>query len=499
MDSMLIKNVPKIKAVMLAAAVAASLFMLIIGVVLLLMDHERSHLPRIMPAFLLFLSPVPVTSGMFLVRAINRYATELEALATRDPLTELYNQRTFWNLLQYEIQRAKRQGYRFSLLLIDLDNFKVINDKYGHDVGDLYLKEFASTLRTAVRKGDIPARYESDNFAAILPVCDEEQAYVVAKRIIDAMRDRAVTLPDGLRIRETVSIGASVYPNHAEQPQDLFLLAERMLAQAKSAGKDHMAFPGAQDNIGLIRDLGESCILILEALHNRENKKLVPYFQPIVDVTDKSVLAYEVLTRIVMNDRVLPAAAFIEAAENMGAIGKIDYRLIEQAFAVVKERNYPGTLFLNLSPKAMVIRDFIPTILALFRDFGIRPETMVFEITERDTVKNLETIEGFVHKLRDEGFRFAIDDFGAGYSSFQYLRSFAVDYLKVDGEFIRNLHGSGTIEREIVSSIAGLANRLKIKTIAEYVETEGILGEVRSAGIHYAQGYYIKHPSPDLG
>jgi len=272
-----------------------------------------------------------------------------------------------------------------------------------------------------------------------------------------------------------------------------------MLRRAKSSGKDHMAFPSEQDDIKMVRNMGDTNILILEALHSRKHKKLVPYFQPIVDVKTRSVLAYEVLTRILVDDRVIPAAQFIEAAENMGAIGKIDYQLIEQAFTIVKERNYPGTLFLNLSPKALVIRDFIPTVRSLFRDFGIKPETMVFEITERDTVKNMHMVETFVRKLREDGFRFAIDDFGAGYSSFQYLKTFAVDYLKVDGEFIRNLQGAGAVEKEIVMSIAALADRLKIKTIAEYVETEGILSEVESAGIHYAQGYYIKHPSPDLG
>ena len=496
---MLIKNIHRVKSLLFAGAVVATLFMAVLGAALLLVQGELAPFPRIMAALLLVLSPVPVTGSIFLIRAINRYALEMESFATRDPLTGLYNQHTFWDLLQYETQRAKRQDYKFSLLLIDLDNFKVINDKYGHEVGDLYLKEFADVLRAAVRKGDIPSRYEGDNFMAILPICDEEQAYVVAQRIMDTMRGKAINLPDGLQIRETVSIGASVFPSHAEQPHDLYLLADSMLGRAKSSGKDHMAFPSEQDNITLLRNMGDTNILILEALHSRKHKKLVPYFQPIVDVQTRTVLAYEVLTRILANDRVIPAADFIEAAENMGAIGKIDYQLIEQAFIIAKERNYPGTLFLNLSPKAMVIRDFIPTIRSLFRAFDIKPETMVFEITERDTVKNVRMIEDFVHKLRSEGFRFAIDDFGAGYSSFQYLKSFPVDYLKVDGEFIRNMQGAGTIEREIVSSIAALANRLKIKTIAEYVETEGILGEVAAAGIHYAQGYYIKRPSPDLG
>jgi EAL domain-containing protein (putative c-di-GMP-specific phosphodiesterase class I) len=123
---------------------------------------------------------------------------------------------------------------------------------------------------------------------------------------------------------------------------------------------------------------------------------------------------------------------------------------------------------------------------------------MVFEITERDTVKNVRLFESFVRQLKDEGFRFAIDDFGAGYSSFQYLKNFPVDYLKVDGEFIRTMGGNGTIEREIVTSIASLASRLNIKTIAEFVESESILNEVDTAGIDYAQGYHIQRPSPNL-
>jgi EAL domain-containing protein (putative c-di-GMP-specific phosphodiesterase class I) len=270
-----------------------------------------------------------------------------------------------------------------------------------------------------------------------------------------------------------------------------------MLGQAKSSGKDNMAFPSDGDNVEMLKNLGEKNIMILDALRHHK-KRIVPYFQPIVDVKNRSIMAYEVLTRIVMDDRVIPAADFIEAAESMGAIGKIDYQLIEQTFIIVAEKHYTGTLFLNLSPKAMVISDFMPTVRALFRDYAIKPGSMVFEITERDTVKNVKLFENFVRSLKDEGFRFAIDDFGAGYSSFQYLKNFPVDYLKVDGEFIRTMGGTGIMAREIVTSIASLAGRLNIKTIAEFVESESIMTEVNTAGIDYAQGYHIQRPSPNL-
>jgi len=491
------KNLKQLSSFLLAGAAAVSLVMALAGGILFIYDHSLSAAMKAVSIAVLALSPFPLASTTVLVRRLGRFAKDAESYATRDSLTGLYNQHTFWDLLQYETERSLRQKYKFSLLLIDIDNFKIINDKYGHEVGDRFLKEFTVILRSAVRKGDIPARYAGDNFTAILPVCDEEQAYVVAKRIKDNLRNHSVTLPDGTSIQETVSIGVSVFPSHAQDAQDLFLLADSMLMQAKSSGKDHVAFPSDQDNVELLKNLGEKNIMILDALRGR-NKKIVPYFQPIMNVKDRSIAAHEVLTRIVMDGKVIPAADFIEAAESMGAIGKIDYQLIEQTFALVKEKKYGGTLFLNLSPKAMVIGDFMPTVKALFRDYGIDPGQMVFEITERDTVKNIGLIEGFVRNLRDEGFRFAIDDFGAGYSSFHYLKSFPIDFLKVDGEFIRNMQGSGTVEREIVTSIASLANRLSIRTIAEYVESEAILGQVESAGIGYAQGYFIQRPSPDL-
>jgi EAL domain-containing protein (putative c-di-GMP-specific phosphodiesterase class I) len=141
----------------------------------------------------------------------------------------------------------------------------------------------------------------------------------------------------------------------------------------------------------------------------------------------------------------------------------------------------------------------MPTIRKMMRDYGLDPSKLIFEITERDTVKNIKLIEKFIHELKQDGFRFAIDDFGSGYSSFQYIKTFSIDFLKVDGEFIRNMgRGSDCTERHIVTSIAALAGNLNIKTIAEYVESKNILTEVETAGINYAQGYYIQKPSPDL-
>ena len=482
---------------LISGTAAASVLMAGAAIYLLSGSHSFSTGSEVLAALLMVCSPFPIAGTLLLLQELSRSSKDMERFATRDPLTNLYNQHTFWDLLQYETQRSQRQGYKFTLLLIDIDNFKIINDKFGHEVGDQFLKDFSLILKFAVRKGDIPARYTGDDFAAILPVCDEEQAFVVARRIRDNLREHALTLPDGNEVQHTASIGVAVFPSHAQDAQDLYLLADNMLHQAKTAGKDTVAFPSERDNVEMLKNLGDKNIMVLNALRRR-NMRIVPYFQPIMNLENRSVAAYEVLTRIQMADRIIPAADFIEAAENMGAIGKIDYQLMEQAFTIVRQKNFTGTLFLNLSPKAMVISDFMPTVRSLFRTYGISPDSMVFEITERDTVKNVSLFESFVRELREEGFRFAIDDFGAGYSSFHYLKTFPVDYLKVDGDFIRGMT-DGSVTREIVTSIASLANRLGIKTIAEYVETEAILVEVRTAGIQFAQGYFIQQPSPDLG
>jgi diguanylate cyclase (GGDEF)-like protein len=150
------------------------------------------------------------------VRTIALYTREVERFATRDPLTNLYNQISFWDLLKYETERSKRQQYKFSLLVIDIDNFKTVNDTYGHEIGDSYLKSFSSILRAAVRGGDITARYDGDQFTAILPLCDEGQAYIVAQRFIESVRELSLPLPDGGKLTGTASIGVAVYPTTQE-------------------------------------------------------------------------------------------------------------------------------------------------------------------------------------------------------------------------------------------------------------------------------------------
>jgi EAL domain-containing protein (putative c-di-GMP-specific phosphodiesterase class I) len=181
----------------------------------------------------------------------------------------------------------------------------------------------------------------------------------------------------------------------------------------------------------------------------------------------------------------------------MGIINQLDFIVIEKAFKEVRKKNYRGKLFVNLSPRSLILGEYINNVKQLAADNKIPPSSFVFEITEREAVRNRALVEKFARDLKSEGFKFAIDDFGSGFSTFHYLKLFPVDFIKIDGEFIINLP-KDHMDKIFVKSIIALARDLKIKTIAEHIETAEILQMVQELGVDYAQGYYIREPALEI-
>ncbi len=428
------------------------------------------------------------------VKAIYKYTKDLEHYATRDPLTGLYNQRMFWELLASEEKRVHRGDESFALVVIDLDNFKRVNDGYGHHVGDTFLQRVAEALKKAVREADQLARYGGDEFCVILPQADEAEAHGVARRIAEALEEFAFDQPNGVSLKATASIGIAVYPQHGKTPKDIFLIADNMMYKAKRSGKNAIAAPDDDELAEAFRKQAEKMAMIQRAV---DQKRIVPYFQPICVVGDGQVAIHELLMRIEIDGRIVPAGEFIAEAERMGLVHQMDYQLIEKAFVRVREENYRGMLFINLSPKSLLIGEFVGKVRRLAELHGIEPGQIVFEITERETVGNLAVLEAFVLELKEQGFCFAIDDFGSGYSSFHYIKHFPVDFIKIEGEFVRNIVDD-EVYRAFVKSIATLAHELKMRTIAEFVENREILVELQAFGIDYAQGYYLGRPRTEL-
>ncbi len=430
------------------------------------------------------------------IKAIHKYTRDLEYYATRDPLTDLYNQRVFWELLGYEIGRSNRHNAKCTLLLIDLDNFKLINDHYGHATGDRFLQRFAEAVDASLRGGDILARYGGDEFVVVLPETDVEQGYAIAQRVLAAAKSVSLEAnPDGEQIRGSVSIGLAVYPDHASDAKDLFLFADNMMYRAKAEGKERVSLPSTEDVMAVFRDVSEMGVAVLAAVNER---RVIPFFQPIMGLDGNRLAAVEVLSRLEVNGELMRADQFIEIAEKIGIIHRLDTIVIEAALAQIKDIDFDGYIFFNLSPRALVLSEFARTLRTVVKASGIAPERIVFEITERDTVKNLSLLERFITDLKSEGFGLAIDDFGSGFSSFHYLRRFPFDFLKIEGDFIANMLNSER-DRVFVQSITSLAKALNIKVVAEFVESDEVLQMLRELEIDFAQGYYIGRPDRKVG
>jgi EAL domain-containing protein (putative c-di-GMP-specific phosphodiesterase class I) len=222
----------------------------------------------------------------------------------------------------------------------------------------------------------------------------------------------------------------------------------------------------------------------------------LPFYQEIIDLKDMSLFGFEVLMRIKFNGRFLSAGEFVNVAERIGAMQKLDLLLIERVFENYKlfENKFPLFIFINMVPDNAT-EEFAEKVRALADKYSVPTNNVVFEITERKAIEDIMRVVSFVRKLKNEGFRFAIDDFGSGYSSFYYLKYLPVDFLKIEGEFIKTLPNSPT-DRVFIEGIVSVARKMGIKTIAEYVENEEVLEVVKDLGIDYAQGYYLGKPEP---
>ncbi|MGE5505960.1 MAG: putative bifunctional diguanylate cyclase/phosphodiesterase [Actinomycetota bacterium] len=455
--------------------------------------HEMTMHPdltRRLKSKVKWISEVDDLSNHFnrLLRTVEEYHAKLEEVSVKDPLTRLYNRRKFSEFLKGEIDRAARHRHSFCLVQIDLDSFKNVNDTFGHPVGDMVLRELASVLEGALRRTDVLARTGADEFAVLLTETTREEGERVAEKLRQSIADAQLGLSLG-GVRITASLGLVSYPDDGEDHQRLAIAADMATYKAKRGGKNQVAVLGRDDDTTVaVFSQGE---MVRTAL---AEGRLVPWFQPLVDVATGRVRAYEVLARVMDGDDAVCAGDFIEAAEELGLAAEIDEAVFSRTLEIAKSGAFgDAKLFFNLSAKSLADRERMAALPDRLAKAGIDPARVVLEITEREALPRFGDVVVLVNELRALGLQFALDDFGAGFSSFMYLKYITVDTVKIEGSFIRHMVADER-DRIMVHHIHAMARDFGLNTVAEFVEDEETMDMLRQMGIDLAQGFHVGRP-----
>ncbi|MDA0168351.1 EAL domain-containing protein [Solirubrobacter taibaiensis] len=443
-------------------------------------------------------SPLQTDDGTVLTAIIRditerkRFENQLQHLADHDALTELFNRRRFDQELAEFVSYAARYGGQGALYLLDLDRFKYVNDTRGHKAGDEVIRAVGRALHDSVRKTDVVARLGGDEFAVLLRDADQDTAERIAQGMLETIRERRLPL-EGQRISMTTSIGIVCFGDEEPRGEDLMVSADLAMYAAKEAGGNryHVATSDGGEYVSGMQLRLNWADQIRRAL---DEDRFVLYCQPILELATDTVTQYELLLRMIGDDgEIVMPAAFIDTAERFGLIQEIDQWVAKKAIHLLAEHdvrlevNVSGKSMDNLAIPELVEREIAAT--------GIDPSRLVFEITETAAIANMEQARAFAERLTRLGCRFALDDFGAGFSSFYYLKYLPLDYLKIDGDFIRSLTSSVT-DQLVVKSMVDIARGMGMKTIAEFVEAPETVAMLREKGVDYSQGYYHGAPRP---
>ncbi len=426
-------------------------------------------------------------------RELNR---RLSYHASHDILTGLVNRREFENRLERALKSARARETSYALLYLDLDQFKIVNDSCGHSAGDALLGQLGALLKSKIRWRDTLARLGGDEFGVLLESCSLDEAMQTAEALRIAIGDYKF-LWDDRTFRLGVSIGVVPITAENEDVAALLSAADSACAAAKEAGRNRI-HSFQENDIDLMRRRRELqwAARINNAL---EENRFELYRQTIKPLqAEEEGAHYEILLRMRdENGGVISPALFIEAAERYGITPSIDRWVIRSAFrwlvSEADERERLAMCSINLSGQSLGDEKFLPFVVEQFQMSGLDATKICFEITETAAIASYSQANRFINALKELGCLFALDDFGTGLSSFGYLKHFPVDFLKIDGSFVKEiLHDP--IDREMVRSINEIGHLTGKKTIAEFAENEEIITMLRGMGIDYAQGYGVSEP-----
>lgn len=423
--------------------------------------------------------------------------------AQHDDLTGLINRREFENRLERCLARLEEARPQHVLCYLDLDQFKLVNDTCGHGAGDELLKQISVLFAHRVRDKDTLARVGGDEFALLLENCSLSDAQQIVNDLLKLVRDYRFAYDDKV-FNVGMSIGMVVIDASFQTASNVMQAADAACFSAKKAGKNQSYLYSAGDVEMMQR---QSAVAVVSDLTSTiDDEQFILYCQPIVPISpyasarEKALQHYEVLIRkLDAAGQLIMPTSFISSAERYHLMPNIDRWVIKNTFAAYRQlldvsRDNCDYLFsINLSGTSLGEKGLLGFIREQFAIYAIPPSSICFEITETAAIVNLKNTINLFTALRKIGCKFALDDFGSGMSSFMYLKNFEVDYLKIEGSFVKEMH-TNRIDHAMVRSIHSVAEALNIKTVAEFVENEEVLSELRAIGVHYGQGLHLGSP-----
>jgi len=427
-------------------------------------------------------------------RELNR---RLSYAASHDPLTELVNRAEFEDRLDRAVKSATAGETEYAILYLDLDQFKIVNDSCGHGAGDKLLSELSALLKAKVRWRDTLARLGGDEFGVLLESCTLDEALRTAESLRAVVNEFKFTTDDQ-SFRLGVSIGVVPITPATDDVASLLTAADSACAAAKDAGRNRV-YSYQENDIDLMKRRREMqwAARISNALEESRFELFRQTIQPLQPGLDTGA-HYELLLRMRDEQGALVSPdLFIVAAERYGLTPSIDRWVISQALrwlvSEADERKRLSLCSINLSGQSLADETFLPFVIDQFQKSGLDGRLICFEITETAAIASYSQANRFIHALKEIGCRFALDDFGTGLSSFGYLKHFPVDFLKIDGSFVKEiLHDP--IDREMVRSINEIGHLTGKQTIAEFAENAEIITMLRGIGVDYAQGYGVSEP-----
>ena len=417
---------------------------------------------------------------------------DLEYLAMHDGLTGLFNRLYFESELKQYTAMAARGNGPHALLYLDLDRFKVINDTLGHHHGDMVLKNISSLIKTRLRKSDFFSRIGGDEFALLLPNTKQKTALTLAINICKLLDDYQCKI-EGKIFKVNCSIGIAEIIGDQYPADEYMKQADIALYAAKKQGRNLAHIYSENDTLST--DL-QASLEWARTLHQAvAEDNLVLHFQPIVDIASKEVAYYEALVRLELGGRIVLPGEFIPALEREGDMSLLDRQVISKAIYYLARHPELHKIAINLSAQGFSDERLLPLIKDKINQYDVDPSRIIFELTESASLSNITATQSMVEKLSVLGCAFSIDDFGTGFSTFNYLKQLPAQSVKIDGSFVVDL-ATNPVDLALVKAIYEVATALGKKTVAEFVENEKTLQILANIGVTYAQGYHLGKPKP---